>query len=43
MLTNPPNLLTGARILAVPAMVAAFWLPGGFGKLVPAPSSRSPR
>ena len=34
MLTNPPNLLTGARVLAVPAMVAAFWLPGGFGKWV---------
>ena len=34
MLTNPPNLLTGFRILAVPAMVAAFWLPGGFGKWV---------
>ncbi len=32
MLTNPPNLLTGARILAIPAMVAAFYIPGDFGK-----------
>src|SRR5919106_817902 len=32
MLTNPPNLLTGFRILAVPAMVAAFYVPGDFGK-----------
>ncbi|HET6519159.1 MAG TPA: CDP-alcohol phosphatidyltransferase family protein, partial [Geminicoccaceae bacterium] len=28
MLTNPPNLLTVSRILAVPALVAAFYLPG---------------
>jgi cardiolipin synthase len=34
MLTNPPNLLTGFRILAVPAMVAAFYIPGDFGKWV---------
>lgn len=34
MLTNPPNLLTGTRILAVPAMVAAFYIPGDFGKWV---------
>ena len=34
MLVNPPNLLTGARVLAVPAMVAAFYLPGAFGKWV---------
>jgi cardiolipin synthase len=34
MLANPPNLLTGARVLAVPAMVAAFYLPGAFGKWV---------
>jgi cardiolipin synthase len=32
MLTNPPNLLTCFRILAVPAMVAAFYIPGDFGK-----------
>jgi cardiolipin synthase len=34
MLANPPNLLTGARVLAVPAMVAAFYIPGAFGKWV---------
>jgi cardiolipin synthase (CMP-forming) len=34
MLINPPNLLTGVRVLAVPAMVAAFYLPGPFGKWV---------
>ena len=34
MLANPPNLLTGARVLAVPAMVAAFYIPGAVGKLV---------
>jgi cardiolipin synthase len=34
MLINPPNLLTGARVLAVPAMVAAFYIPGAFGKWV---------
>jgi len=28
MLTSPPNLLTVSRILAVPALVAAFYLPG---------------
>jgi cardiolipin synthase len=31
---TPPNLLTGARVLAVPAMVAAFYLPGALGKWV---------
>jgi cardiolipin synthase (CMP-forming) len=34
MLTNPPNLLTVFRILAVPAMVTAFYIPGDFGKWV---------
>ncbi|HLT02635.1 MAG TPA: CDP-diacylglycerol--glycerol-3-phosphate 3-phosphatidyltransferase [Geminicoccaceae bacterium] len=34
MLTKAPNLLTGARVLAVPAMVAAFYIPGAFGKWV---------
>jgi cardiolipin synthase len=34
MMTSPPNLLTGARILAVPALVAAFYVPGDFGKWV---------
>src|SRR5918999_4579527 len=34
MMINPPNLLTGARILAVPAMVAAFYVPGAFGNWV---------
>ena len=34
MLTNAPNLLTGARVLAVPAMVAAFYIPGAFGKWI---------
>ncbi len=29
---NPPNLLTGSRILAIPALVAAFYMPGDFGK-----------
>jgi len=32
MLINPPNLLTGARILAIPAMIGAFYIPGDFGK-----------
>jgi cardiolipin synthase (CMP-forming) len=32
MLTNPPNLLTGVRILAIPAMIGAFYIPGDFGK-----------
>jgi cardiolipin synthase len=32
MLTNPPNLLTAARILAIPAMIGAFYIPGDFGK-----------
>jgi cardiolipin synthase len=32
MLTSPPNLLTGARILAVPALVLAFYVPGNLGK-----------
>jgi phosphatidylglycerophosphate synthase len=25
---NAPNLLTGSRILAIPALVAAFYIPG---------------
>ena len=29
---NPPNLLTGSRILAIPALVAAFYVPGDFGR-----------
>jgi cardiolipin synthase len=29
---NPPNLLTGSRILAIPALVAAFYVPGDFGQ-----------
>jgi cardiolipin synthase len=33
MLTTPPNLLTAARILAIPAMVAAFYVPGRLGQL----------
>jgi cardiolipin synthase len=32
MLINTPNLLTGSRIVAIPAMVAAFYIPGDFGK-----------
>ena len=32
MLTSPPNLLTGARIVAIPAMIGAFYVPGDFGK-----------
>ncbi len=28
---NPPNLLTVSRILAIPALVAAFYIPGSFG------------
>ena len=32
MMINPPNLLTGSRIIAIPAMVAAFYIPGDFGK-----------
>ena len=32
MYTSPPNLLTGSRILAIPAMVGAFYIPGDFGK-----------
>ena len=32
MLTNPPNLLTASRIAAVPALVAAFYVEGDFGK-----------
>ena len=32
MLINPPNLLTAARIVAIPAMIAAFYIPGDFGK-----------
>jgi len=32
MLLNPPNLLTGSRILAIPALVAAFYVPGDFGR-----------
>jgi len=33
MLTTPPNLLTAARILAIPAMLAAFYVPGDWGRL----------
>ena len=32
MLINPPNLLTASRIMAIPAMVGAFYIPGDFGK-----------
>jgi cardiolipin synthase (CMP-forming) len=32
MLINPPNLLTGARIVVIPAMIGAFYIPGDFGK-----------
>jgi len=32
MMTNPPNLLTVSRIAAVPALVAAFYVEGDFGK-----------
>jgi cardiolipin synthase len=32
MMTNPPNLLTVSRIAAVPALVAAFYIDGNFGK-----------
>jgi cardiolipin synthase len=32
MYTSAPNLLTGSRILAIPAMIGAFYVPGDFGK-----------
>ena len=32
MLTSTPNLLTIGRVLAVPALAAAFYLPGDIGK-----------
>jgi cardiolipin synthase len=32
MYTSAPNLLTGARILAIPALIAAFYVSGDFGK-----------
>jgi cardiolipin synthase len=32
MLTKTPNLLTGCRIAAIPALVAAFYVPGDFGQ-----------
>ncbi|HEX5079959.1 MAG TPA: CDP-diacylglycerol--glycerol-3-phosphate 3-phosphatidyltransferase [Geminicoccaceae bacterium] len=32
MLINTPNLLTASRIVAIPAMVGAFYIPGDFGK-----------
>jgi cardiolipin synthase len=32
MLTKPPNLLTGSRIVAIPALVGAFYVPGDFGQ-----------
>ncbi|MGI9419593.1 MAG: CDP-diacylglycerol--glycerol-3-phosphate 3-phosphatidyltransferase [Geminicoccaceae bacterium] len=32
MLTSTPNLLTVSRVLAVPALAAAFYLPGSMGK-----------
>jgi len=31
MLTDAPNLLTVGRVLAVPALAAAFYLPGNIG------------
>ncbi len=34
MLTGTPNLLTIGRVLAVPALAAAFYLPGNLGKWV---------
>jgi cardiolipin synthase len=34
MLTSPPNLLTGARVLAIPALVAAFYIPGDLGRWI---------
>ena len=34
MIANPPNLLTGTRILAIPALVAAFYIPGELGKWI---------
>jgi cardiolipin synthase len=35
MLSSPPNLLTLSRILVIPAMCGAFWLPGAWGDWVP--------
>jgi cardiolipin synthase len=32
MYATAPNLLTGSRILAIPALIAAFYVPGDFGK-----------
>jgi len=32
MYTSPPNLLTASRILAIPALALAFYIPGDFGK-----------
>lgn len=32
MYTSPPNLLTGSRIMAIPALIVAFYLPGAVGK-----------
>ena len=32
MLTKTPNLLTGSRIAAIPALVAAFYVPGDLGQ-----------
>ncbi len=32
MITNTPNLLTVGRVAAVPALAAAFYLPGDIGK-----------
>lgn len=34
MLTTAPNLLTASRMIAVPALVAAFYLPGHWGPWV---------
>ncbi len=34
MLTSAPNLLTASRMIAVPALVAAFYLPGHWGPWV---------
>lgn len=32
MYTSAPNLLTASRILAIPALIAAFYVPGDFGR-----------
>lgn len=35
MLTSAPNLLTLSRILVIPALCGALWLPGAWGDWVP--------